>query len=56
MKRVDFYIEDRKIEFLKKLPGTLSEHLRRATDDYVEKKKNINVSSSSSKKGSDLHG
>ena len=38
--------------FLKDLPGTISEHLRRAIDDYIEKKKNTDVSVSlSGKKG-----
>lgn len=56
MKRVDFLLDEIKIKFLSSLSGTLSEHLRRAIDDYIEKKKALNVSASKSKKVGDLNG
>lgn len=51
MKRIDAYITEAQFFFLTKLTGTLSEHLRRALDAYIEEKKATSSSASVSKKG-----
>jgi len=50
-----FYIRNDHDRFLRKLPGSMAEHIRTALDDYMEKKKRetFNVSTSKSKKGDD---
>ena len=50
MKRIDAYIHEIQYFFLTSLPGTLSEHIRRALDDYIEKVKALKVSASTSKR------
>lgn len=50
MHRVNFFISSESMYFLDALPGTLSEHLRRAVDDYIIKIKGTKVSESVSKK------
>ena len=55
MDRVDFNLGKDQRLFLENLPGTLSEHIRRAIDEYIERIKANNVSSSVSR-GSDKHG
>lgn len=49
MIRKHFYLDQEQIDFLKSLPGTVSEHIRQAINDYKEKR--INVSASESKRG-----
>lgn len=49
MHRINFYIARKKLDFLQELEGTISEHLRNAVDDYIEKK-SINTSASQSKR------
>lgn len=39
MVRKEFYIEEDQIEFLSTLPGTVSEHIRIAIDEYIDRKK-----------------
>lgn len=51
MERVDFNLSSDKKTFLETLPGNLSEHLRRAVDEYIAKINLQNVSSSRSKVG-----
>jgi hypothetical protein len=51
MLRKQVYLHAEQLNFLESLPGSLAEHVRIAVDDYIEKKKNLNVSSSQSKKG-----
>jgi hypothetical protein len=51
MKRIDFFLDDNQSTFLATLPGTVSEHLRRAVDEYVERKQSSKVSGSLSNKG-----
>lgn len=50
MIRRHFYLNQEQIDFLKKLPGNISEHIRRAIDDYIEKLKAFNASASQSKR------
>jgi len=38
------------VEFLEELVGSISEHIRIAVDEYIVKKKELNVSTSPSKK------
>lgn len=49
MIRKTYFLEQEQVDFLKSLPGTESEHLRQAINDY--KKKQENVSASQSKGG-----
>lgn len=53
MVRKHFYLTEEQEKFLKSLPGTMAEHLRKALDEYIEKKQNLNISASSSMKGGD---
>lgn len=49
MKRRNFYLSEEQIEFLKKLDDlTISEHIRRAIDQYIQELQPKNVSSSAS--------
>jgi hypothetical protein len=48
------YIREDQNKFLTKLPGTLSEQVRRAIDEYIESIEGKNVGSSLSKE-SDKH-
>ena len=50
---VSFYLRMREDQnsFLHSLKGSIAEHIRRAIDDYIDKMRNLNVSSSKSKKG-----
>jgi hypothetical protein len=38
------------MDFLKEQPGTVSENIRRAIDDYIVRLRKINVSASKSKR------
>jgi VIT1/CCC1 family predicted Fe2+/Mn2+ transporter len=53
MKRIDFYIDETLFYHLKNLSGTISEHIRRAVIEYVKKEKQLDVSSSQSKRRED---
>ena len=47
MLRKNFYITKEQIDFLKKDSGlTVSEHIRRALDEYITRKKNQNATTS----------
>lgn len=48
MKRINAFITEAQFFFLTNLSGTLSEHIRRALDDYMQKLRALNVSSSQS--------
>lgn len=48
MQRVNFFLDLRSIVFLRKLPGTLSEHLRKAVREYIDKFRVNNASGSAS--------
>lgn len=50
MKRINIFLYDNQIEFINTLPQTISETIRTALDDYIEKHKNLNVSASESSK------
>jgi len=52
MKRYNFFLEQDQVDFLDKLPGTVSEQIRRAINEFIERQKNKNISASKSK-GSD---
>lgn len=49
MLRKTFFLDEEQITFLENLPGTISEHIRQAINDY--QKKQQKVSSSSSERG-----
>jgi len=53
--RFNLLLTEEQANFLGKLPGTASEHVRRAIDEYIEKIKAKSVSESKSKRG-DVHG
>lgn len=55
MKRINFNIREDQLDFLTKTPISIAEHFRRAVDDYIEKLKALNASSSQSKAG-EKHG
>lgn len=47
MIRVSFFLQENAIEFLKAIDDVpLSEHIRRAVSDYMDKIKNLNASKS----------
>jgi hypothetical protein len=48
-KTLYFYKEQ--VEFFKNLPGKFSEHVRKAVDEYIDRKRKLNVSFSQSKVG-----
>lgn len=56
MKRINAFITQAQFFFLTALSGTLSEHIRRAIDDYIQKMKNLNVSASQSKRKEENNG
>lgn len=56
MKRIDIYITEAQFFFLTKLHGTLSEHIRRAVDAYIATFRQVNVSSSTSKRKDEENG
>lgn len=49
MKRIDVYIYEAQFDSLTSIPGTLSENIRKAIDDYIQKLKALKVSASQSK-------
>jgi hypothetical protein len=50
MQRVNVYLTKLQIKFLKSLPGTFSENMRRAIDEYIEKLTINKVSASKSER------
>mgnify|MGYP001566525312 CR=1 FL=1 len=53
MRRIDVYIQENQYYFLVAQPGTLSENIRKAIDDYIQKIKALNVSASQSQRKED---
>lgn len=51
MHRINLYIEEVTYIKLKGLPGTLTEHVKRAIDEYLQNMYKVNVSASQSKRG-----
>lgn len=52
MVRRDLLLSEEQIKYLQGLEGTVSEHIRRAIDEYIKKlKRRISASISPSKKG-----
>lgn len=51
MKRIDVYIREDQFYFLTSTPSTLSEHIRKALDDYIEKLKPTSSQSKSKERG-----
>ena len=51
MIRKDFWLTNDQVRFLRKLEGNMTEHIRRAIDEYIKKLKveMLNVSKSQSK-------
>ena len=49
MERVNFFLSPEKVSFLKSLPGTMTEHIRRAIDEYIDRLKGSEASASQSK-------
>ncbi len=49
MRRFNFFLDEERIDFLEKLPGTISEHIRRAIDEFIEREKTKGISASKSK-------
>jgi len=50
MVRINFFIDTEQLDFLKNLPGKLSEHLRLAIARYIKEKRGENVSASQSQR------
>ena len=55
MKRIHIFLEKTQLDFIKKLPGKSSEHIRRALDEYIYRLQGTDVSASRSSKGGDLN-
>ena len=51
MQRINLYIEDITYIKLKGLPGTITEHVKKAIDEYLRNMYKVNVSASQSKRG-----
>jgi hypothetical protein len=51
MHRINFFIDKGQLEYLENIPLSVSEHIRRAIDEYIQRDRNLNVSSSQSKRG-----
>jgi len=52
MVRRNLYLTEEQVTFLESLENiTLSEHIRRAVDTYIQELKGLNVSASESKRG-----
>jgi thioredoxin-related protein len=51
MKRHNIFFEEEQIKYLKKLPGTVSDHVRIAVMKYIDEIEGKSVSSSESKRG-----
>ena len=56
MIRKTFFLDKEQINFLESLPGTSSEHVRQAINDYKNKLKHQNVSASQSVRKEDYCG
>ena len=56
MKRINFLIDDTMLSQLKSIPGTMTEHIRRAIYEYLQKLSALNASASQSKKGGEENG
>lgn len=51
MKRYNIFFEEEQINYLKKLPGTVSDHVRIAVLRYINEIEGKSVSESKSKRG-----
>jgi len=51
MIRKQVYLSPEQINFIDTLSGTFAEHIRIAVEEYIQRKQNLNVSASQSKKG-----
>jgi len=49
MIRKTFFLDKEQIDYLESLPGTSSEHIRQAINDYKEKHQNVSASESKRK-------
>tara|TARA_Y100000310_G_C20297607_1_gene630174 strand:- start:346 stop:507 length:162 start_codon:yes stop_codon:yes gene_type:complete len=50
MRRFNVFLEIKQINFLEKLPGKVSEHVRIAVGKYIQEMKGLNASASQSGK------
>ena len=50
MKRINVFLYDTHIKFLRTIPQTISETIRTSLDDFIEKHNSQNVSASQSKR------
>jgi len=56
MHRVNFYLTDEQVNFLRGLKDIkVSEHIRRAIDQYIERLKNLESGKSPSNQGGDTN-
>ena len=53
MRRINVFLYEKQIAFLVGLSGTISEHIRRAIDEYIQNLKALNASASQSKRKED---
>jgi len=51
MVRFPVYLPEKELQYLKELSGTVSQHIRQAIEDYVDKQKVLRASASVSKRG-----
>jgi hypothetical protein len=50
MRRIDLYVDDPTFIKLKGLPGTISEHVRSAIKQYLDRLYQVNISASQSRR------
>jgi len=50
MKRINFYLDDNYYDYLRKLPGSLSENIRIAIIEFITDLRALEVSASESKR------
>lgn len=46
MIRKDLYLTNNQFRFLRKLEGNVSEHIRRSIDEYIQRQRDLKVSTS----------
>jgi len=56
MKRINLFVDETVFDHYKKLPGTMTEHIRRAMYEYILKLSQVNVSASQSTRKEEKNG
>lgn len=51
MRKRNFFLTNAQDAFLRSLDGSVSEHIRRAVDEYIERKRNVPITISPSRHG-----